>query len=102
MARRTSTSNSRTRSRAARKHAVLLSRSVLRSMGGVSETELALWESEEFLVPARIIERGGQKEPLYGRDALERIRVIRTLAEEFEVNLPGIGIVLHLLDQMTR
>ncbi len=85
-----------------RKHAVLLSRSVLCSMTGVSENELALWEHEEFLVPARIIERGGHKEPLYARDALRRIRVIRTLAEEFEVNLPGIGIVLHLLDQLTH
>jgi DNA-binding transcriptional MerR regulator len=102
MARRTSPTNSRARSRGARKHTVLLSRSVLCSMAGVSEPELSLWETEEFLVPARIIQRGGEKEPLYARDALRRIQVIRTLAEEFEVNLPGIGIVLHLLDQLDQ
>jgi DNA-binding transcriptional MerR regulator len=90
------------RGRAVRRESVLLSRSVLISMTGISETDLTLWEHEEFLVPARTVEREGHEEPLYSRDALRRIRVIRALAEELEVNLSGIGIVLHLLDQMTR
>ncbi len=102
MARRRTTSSSPRRRTAARRETVLLSRAVLLSMTGASETELSLWEHEEFLVPARVVERAGREEPLYRRDALQRIRVIRTLAEDLEVNLPGIGIVLHLLDQMTH
>jgi hypothetical protein len=30
------------------------------------------------------------------------VRLIRTLADELEVNLPGIEVILHLLDQMGR
>ena len=33
---------------------------------------------------------------------MRRARLIRTLAEELEVNLPGIDIILNLLDQMNR
>ena len=44
----------------------------------------------------------GRAEPLYDRGALRRVRVIRTLAEELDVNLPGIDVILHLLDQMAR
>ena len=44
----------------------------------------------------------GQREALYTQDALRRARVIRTLADELEVNIPGIGVILHLLDQMGR
>jgi DNA-binding transcriptional MerR regulator len=101
MARRSSATNS-ARRRSSSRETVLLSRSVLLSMTGVTETDLALWEHEEFLVPARVVERGGREEPLYSRDALRRIHVIRALVEDLEVNLPGIGIVLHLLDQMTH
>jgi len=49
-----------------------------------------------------VIEVGGRREPLYNREALRRIRLIRTLAEELEVNLAGIGIILHLLEQLGR
>jgi DNA-binding transcriptional MerR regulator len=41
-------------------------------------------------------------EPLYDRVALRRIRVIRTLEEELDVNLPGIGVILNLLEQFPR
>lgn len=93
----------------ARKHgprrhseAVLLTRSVLCRVAGVTERELAIWEHEELILPARIAEVEGRPEPLYASDALERARVIRTLAEDLDVNLPGIGVILHLLDQMDR
>jgi DNA-binding transcriptional MerR regulator len=44
----------------------------------------------------------GRVEALYDRDALRRVRVIRTLGEELEVNLPGISVILNLLDQISR
>ncbi len=83
-----------------RSGAVLYSRSVLCGLCGVTEHELALWESEDLIAPARLLERGHQFEALYDAAALRRIRLIRTLADELEVNLPGISIILHLLEQM--
>ncbi|HYB89739.1 MAG TPA: MerR family transcriptional regulator [Candidatus Binataceae bacterium] len=100
MARRT-TSQARPR-RSSPVRAAFLSRAVLCDLGGISERQLAVWEFEELLAPARVIDVGGRREPLYNRETLRRIRVIRTLAEELDVNLPGIGIILHLLDQLGR
>jgi DNA-binding transcriptional MerR regulator len=96
MARRISTSGRR----GARGKTVLYSRTVLCTVTGASERQLAVWEHEDLIAPARIEEVDGRSEPLYDRGALERIRVIRTLAEELEVNLPGIGVILHLLDRL--
>jgi DNA-binding transcriptional MerR regulator len=78
----------------------LVSREAFCALSGVSRWELAMWEREELIVPAEFVERGGRAEVFYDRQALRRARLIRTLAEEFEVNLPGIGIILNLLDQM--
>jgi DNA-binding transcriptional MerR regulator len=88
--------------RTRRSNPVLLTRAVLCRVAGVSERELSLWEHEELISPARISEVGGRPEPLYASDALERARVIRALAEDLDVNLPGIGVILHLLDQLDR
>ena len=96
MARRTSTRSS------TRGEVVLMSRSVLRSIAGISERELASWEREDLIVPVRVERVRGRLEALYDREALRRVRVIRTLGEELEVNIPGIGVILHLLDQMGR
>ena len=80
----------------------LVSREAFRVLSGASEHELALWEQEELLAPSRVIEVDGRRETFYAPEALRRVRLIRTLAEEFEVNLPGIDIILNLLDQMNR
>jgi DNA-binding transcriptional MerR regulator len=80
----------------------LVSRDAFRVLSGVSERELALWEHEELLAPARVVEHNGHREPLYAPQMLRRARIIRTLAEELEVNLPGIDIILNLLDRMNR
>ena len=93
----------RTHSRsAARGEVVLMSRSVFCTIGGISERELASWEREDLIAPVRVEHGRGRVEALYDRDALRRVRVIRTLGEELEVNLPGIGVILHLLDQLER
>ena len=85
-----------------RSSALLYSRSVVCGLCGVTEHELAQWEAEDLIVPTRLLERDHQFEALYDTAALRRIRLIRTLADELEVNLPGIGIILHLLEQMER
>jgi DNA-binding transcriptional MerR regulator len=93
----------RTHSRSAtRGEVVLMSRSVFCTIGGISERELASWEREDLIAPVRVEHGRGRVEALYDRDALRRVRVIRTLGEELEVNLPGIGVILHLLDQLER
>ena len=96
MARRTSARNS------TRSEVVLMSRSVFRSIAGISELELTSWEREDLIVPVRVERVRGRLEALYDREALRRVRVIRTLADDLEVNIPGIGVILHLLDQMER
>jgi DNA-binding transcriptional MerR regulator len=83
--------------------AALVSRDAFCVLSGVSERELALWEHEALLAPARVmVLEDGRREPFYTADTLRRARLIRTLAEELEVNLPGIDIILNLLDQMGR
>lgn len=77
-----------------------MSRSVVCRLGGITENQLMLWEYEEFVVPTAMLQVGRRSEPLYDEGVLRRIRTIRTLAEELGVNLPGIGVILHLLDQM--
>jgi DNA-binding transcriptional MerR regulator len=94
MARRSSSKTS------TRGEVVLMSRSVFCSIGGISERELASWEREDLIAPVRVERAHGRLEALYDREALRRVRVIRTLAEELEVNIPGIEVILHLLDQM--
>lgn len=78
---------------------VLISRSAFCTMIGITERELSVWEHEELLVPSRLLESAGRPQPLYDRSALERARLIRTLEQDLEVNLPGIDIILHLLDR---
>jgi DNA-binding transcriptional MerR regulator len=85
-----------------RSGALLYSRSVVCGLCGVTEHELTQWEAEELIAPTRLLERDHQFEALYDAGALRRIRLIRTLSDELEVNLPGIGIILHLLEQMER
>jgi DNA-binding transcriptional MerR regulator len=87
---------------AARSRMMFYSRSAACGLCGVSEAELTVWEAEELLAPARLLERGDRFEPLYDDAALRRMRLIRTLADDLEVNLPGIDVILHLLEQLQR
>src|SRR3984893_11802584 len=80
----------------------LVTRSALCVLSGISERRLKVWEREELIVPAMVSDADGVEEPLYDRDALRRARVIRTLEEELDVNLPGIGVILNLLEQFPR
>ncbi len=79
---------------------VLVSRAAFRVLAGITDAELELWEREEFIVPAEESNRAG--ELLYDSSALKRARLIRTLSEELDVNLAGIEVILHLLDQIER
>ena len=76
----------------------LYTRTVLCTICGVSEHQLSVWEREELLMPVRV----AGTEAFYDNSVFERVRLIRTLAEELEVNVPGISVILNLLDNMSR
>ncbi|MGO9264561.1 MAG: chaperone modulator CbpM [Candidatus Binataceae bacterium] len=91
---------SRKRTTAAGRQTTLLGRSALCLMSGISERQLILWEHEQLIEPVAAPSAVRPGEPLYDATALRRARLIRTLAEELEVNLAGIDVILHLLDQI--
>lgn len=94
--------SSHARSSSTRSGSTLISRSALCMLSGISDRQLRLWEHEDLITPARIVISDGNDEPLYDAAALRRARLIRTLSEDLEVNLPGIDVILHLLEQMER
>ncbi len=80
----------------------LVSRTALCAIAGVSEGQLSLWEHEELIAPVDVEELADRREPLYDSSALRRVRLIRTLGEELDVNLPGIDVILRLLDELSH
>ena len=76
-----------------------LTREALRSLAGISDDQLRVWEFEELITHSAMMEIEGHREPVYTQSTLRRIRTIRSLNEDLGVNLPGIGVILHLLDQ---
>jgi len=78
-----------------------LTRDALRTLGGVSDDQLRVWEFEELITHSTVIEVEGRREPVYSAATLRRIRTIRSLGEDLGINLPGIGVILHLLDQLS-
>ena len=84
-----------------RTQAPYLSRDALRALGGITDDQLRLWEFEELIEHSAMLEIEGRREPVYNQATLRRIRTIRSLGEDLGINLPGIGVILHLLDQMS-
>jgi DNA-binding transcriptional MerR regulator len=84
-----------------RRQSPYLSREALRALGGITDEQLRVWEFEELITHTTVIEVEGRREPVYTQATLRRIRTIRSLGEDLGINLPGIGVILHLLDQMS-
>jgi DNA-binding transcriptional MerR regulator len=78
-----------------------LTREALRALAGITDDQLRVWEFEELITHSTILELEGHRQPVYAQSTLRRIRTIRSLAEDLGVNLPGIGVILHLLDQLS-
>lgn len=91
-----------TRGTSTSRKVTLVSRRALCFLSGISERRLEVWEGEDLIAPITVRNFEEDAEPLYDREALRRARVIRTLEEELDVNLPGIGVILNLLEQITR
>lgn len=78
-----------------------LSREALLTIAGISESQLKLWEFEDIVSHAAVIEVEGRQVSVYSQTTLRRIKIIRALGEDLGINLPGIGVILHLLDQLS-
>jgi hypothetical protein len=76
-----------------------LTRDALRALAGITDDQLRLWEYEELITYSTVIEIEGHPEPVYTQTTLRRIKTIRSLGEDLGINLPGIGVILHLLDR---
>jgi chaperone modulatory protein CbpM len=60
----------------------------------IDQQRLQSWIDEGWLVPHR------GDEPLFSEMDIARAQFIRELKEDFEVNDEGIGLILHLVDQV--
>ena len=66
---------------------------------GFDEDFLIKLESEELV---HSVEVQSVPEPVYPPDQLDRLRVIRNLMKELEVNLPGVEVILEMRENMIR
>jgi chaperone modulatory protein CbpM len=69
--------------------------SVCEIVPGLTEAELRHWLEQDFVRPER---RGG--EPSFREIDIARVRLIRELQAELEVEEPTLPLVLSLLDQL--
>jgi chaperone modulatory protein CbpM len=61
----------------------------------VDRATLEIWIEEEWLVPA-----GAPPEHTFSDADLARAQLIRDLMDDLGVNAEGVGVVLHLVDQV--
>ncbi|CAN5294339.1 chaperone modulator CbpM [soil metagenome] len=65
------------------------------ALSGLDPERLNLWIDEEWLIPGKSAEEFD-----FANIDIARARFIRDLQENFGVNNEGVGIVLHLVDQI--
>lgn len=62
---------------------------------GLDDNTLKFWLTEEWIIPAQ-----ADEDVAFSDADLARARLIHELAGDMGVNPQGIGVVLHLLDQV--
>jgi chaperone modulatory protein CbpM len=72
-----------------------LSKSELLSLSGMQHSTLNAWIEEEWLIPS-----GSSVELTFSEIDIARARLIRDLQADFGVNDEGVGVILHLVDQL--
>lgn len=62
---------------------------------GIDQATLEIWIEEEWLIPET-----AAPEPAFSEADIGRAQLIRDLTHGMGVNREGVGVILHLLDQM--
>lgn len=65
------------------------------SLAGLDQETLDIWIEEQWLVPT-----GAGEEVAFSKADLARAQLILDLLEELGVNSEGVGVILHLVDQV--
>jgi len=71
------------------------SKSEFLSLSGLGHEMLNAWIEEEWLIPS-----GPSVELIFSEVDIARARLIRDLQADFGVNDEGVGVILHLVDQL--
>ena len=61
----------------------------------LTQATLEFWIEEEWIVPS-----GAAPDHIFTEQDLARAQLVRDLSQDMGVNAEGIGVVLHLLDQV--
>jgi chaperone modulatory protein CbpM len=72
-----------------------LSKSQFLSLCGITHNTLNSWIEEEWLIPS-----GSSVELTFSEIDIARAQLIRDLKADFGVNDEGVGVILHLVDQL--
>lgn len=72
-----------------------LSKSEFLSLSGMEHNTLNAWIEEEWLIPSN-----SSVELTFSEIDIARAQLIRDLQADFGVNDEGVGVILHLVDQL--
>jgi len=72
-----------------------LSKSEFLSLSGMEHNTLNAWIEEEWLLPS-----GSSVDLTFSEIDIARAQLIRDLQADFGVNDEGVGVILHLVDQL--
>jgi chaperone modulatory protein CbpM len=74
---------------------MILTRQDFLAHANLDRQTLEIWIAEEWLIPGRTA-----SDPTFSEADLARAKLIRDLIDDLGVNAEGVGVVLHLLDQV--
>jgi chaperone modulatory protein CbpM len=74
---------------------MILTRQEFLAHANLDGQTLEIWIEEEWLIPGRT-----SSDLTFSEADLARAKLIRDLIDDLDVNAEGVGIVLHLLDQV--
>jgi chaperone modulatory protein CbpM len=72
-----------------------LKRTEFLALARISEPTLEMWLSEEWLLPVQ-----QSQDEVYSEADVARAQLIQELTHDLGVNSAGVGVALHLLDQV--
>ena len=74
---------------------MILSKAEFLSLSGMEHNTLNAWIEDEWLIPS-----GSSVELTFSEIDVARVHLIRDLQADFGVNDEGVGVILHLVDQL--